>query len=53
MTNKYINHFSDVLLKGGAIDKIQDNLHQKYKGLSQDDLMKLLLQKDDQIKQKD
>lgn len=53
MTNKYINHFSDVLLKGGAIDKIQDNLHEKYKGLSQDELLKLLLQKDDQLKQKD
>jgi superfamily II DNA or RNA helicase len=53
MINKYINHFSDVLLKGGAIDEIQDNLHQKYKGLSQDELLKLLLQKDDQLKQKD
>ena len=53
MTNKYILHFSDAILKGGAIDKIQDNLHQKYKELSQDDLLKLLLQKDDQLKQKD
>lgn len=53
MTNKYINHFSDALLKGGAIDKLQDNIHQKYKELSQDDLMKLLLQKDDLLKQKD